>query len=88
MAKESKMNSTVNLAIKIAAILIAIGGSLWMLRDHDGRIDAVEDKAHTTEIETVGIKKDIERLDETVGRIETEQKVSFKAILKKLEGLP
>ncbi len=88
MGKESKMNSTITLAIKIAAIAVIIGGAWQMLRDHDGRIDAVEDKAHTTEIETVGIKKDIERLDETVGRIETEQKASFKAILKKLEGLP
>jgi len=88
MAKDSKMNGTVNLAIKIGALLIIIGAAWQMLNDHEGRIEEVEVKAHTTEIETVGIKKDIERLDETVGRIETEQKTSFKAILDKLESLP
>ena len=78
------MNSTVNLAIKIAAILIAIGGSLWMLRDHDERIDAVEIKAYDIEIETIGVKNDIERLSEKVGEIETAQKTAFKEILKRL----
>lgn len=89
MAKDgSRINGTVNLAIKIAAIILAIGAAWQTLRSHGTRIEKVEVKAHTTEIDTVGIKKDIERLNDSVDRIETEQKTSFEEIISKLDNLP
>lgn len=68
-----RLNGNITLAIKIGAILLLVGAAWQMLRGHETRIGDVEKKAHTTEIETVGIKKDIERLDEKVSDINTRQ---------------
>ena len=85
---KQRLNGNLNLAIKIAAVLLAVGAGWQMLQGHEKRITDVEVKAHATEIENVGVKKDIFRLDEKVGRIETEQKASFKAIIEKLDKMP
>ena len=101
MEKNGKVKLTITSALVLAIVLMVIG-IVWDASSKSSSIDENkkeiaevsikvekgEAKAHYTEIEMVGIKKDIKHLNESVGRIETEQKTSFKAIIDKLDKLP
>ena len=98
MAAENNMTNNIlkngsmwRLILTAATALLAAGGILMTINMNSKRIVSVEATAQITRDDTIGIKKDIERLNEKVGEVKTgqeklreEQKEAFKEIFRRL----
>jgi len=79
------------LILAIATALLAAGGIAVTIKTNSDRITNVEDAAVVVREDTIGIKKDVERLNEKISEVKVgqeklrqEQKEAFKEIFKRL----
>jgi len=77
--------------LALATALLATGGIIMTIKTNSERITSVEMTAVITREDTIGIKKDIDRLNEKVVEVNTsqeklrsEQKEAFKEIFRRL----
>jgi hypothetical protein len=79
------------LILALSTALLAAGGLAMTIRNNSTRITSVEATAIINRESTIGIKKDIERLNEKIGEVNvsqealrSEQKEAFREIFKRL----